>query len=281
MMNLNDNKMFACNQCESKFTTKGHLKQHIKSIHDKINDFECDQCESKFSTNGHLNRHTKTIHNKIKDCKCNQCDFKCSINDNLIKHVNMVHLEIKNISCNQCDIKFYTTNHLTRHKKAIHLKIKDIICNQCKYTCSTNEQLKTHIQQVHERPQESKKMSLGEYKIYKILEKLDIEFKREFTFQDLKSDKRSPLRYDFGIKLKDDNYLLIEFDGKQHFQKVKWSNIESEQQIIERFEYLQKCDIQKNEYAKNNNHDLLRIKYDDKDVEKRITDYFNEHYEIK
>ncbi len=75
--------------------------------------------------------------------------------------------------------------------------------------------------------------------------------------------------------------MLIEFDGKQHFQKVKWSNCDSEQQIKDRFEYLQKCDKQKDEYVKNHNYDLLRIRYDDKDVEKRITDYFNEHYEIK
>ena len=41
-----------------------------------------------------------------------------------------------------------------------------------------------------------------------------------------------------------------------------------------------KCDKQKDEYAKNNNHDLLRIKYDAKDVEKRLMDYISEHYDL-
>ncbi len=61
-------------------------------------------------------------------------------------------------------------------------------------------------------------MSLGEYKIYKILQKLDIEFTREFTFRNLKSNKGRHLRFDFGIQINDGNYLLIEFDEKHHFK---------------------------------------------------------------
>ena len=83
------------------------------------------------------------------------------------------------------------------------------------------------------------------------------------------------------LKLSDENYLLLEFDGAQHFKKVKWSNTESEEQINERFEYLQRCDKQKDEYAKNNNHDLLRIRYDDVNIENKILKFFHENYELK
>ena len=227
MMNMNNDKMFVCDQCIYETVRKSDLKRHKKTIHDKIKDIKCNY---------------------------NECNFTCSTSSDLKKHINQVHLQIKENKCDYklCDFKCYKKCDLKRHKKS-----------------------------VHERPQESKKMSLGEYKIYKILENLNIEFTRELKFQDLKSDKKSPLRYDFGIRINDDKYLLLEFDGKQHFEKVRWSNVDSEQQIIERFEYLQKCDKQKDDYAKDNNHDLLRVRYNDKDVEKRIMDYFNDHYELK
>lgn len=91
-------------------------------------------------------------------------------------------------------------------------------------------------------------MSIGEYKKYtQFSKKLDIEFKREFTFQDFKSEN---LRFDFGININDDNYLLIEFDGKQHFQKVKCSNCDqirtfnpNKNMINKKDEYVKKITI--------------------------------------
>ena len=199
-------------------------------------------------------------------------------------HINIVHHKIKDFKCDfeLCEYISSTKDHLNIHIKMVHNKTKDFKCDYklCEFKCSTNDNLTRHIKSVHERSQESKKMSIGEYKIYKILENLNIEFKREITFQDLKSEKGRHLRYDFGVQINENKYLLLEFDGRQHFEKVRWSNMDSEKQIIERFAYLQKCDVQKDEYAKNNNHDLLRIKYDDKNVEKRIMDYFNEHYDL-
>ena len=76
------------------------------------------------------------------------------------------------------------------------------------------------------------------------------------------------------------NYLLIEFDGATHFQKVRWSSVESEKQIIERFEYIQICDTQKNDYVRTNNHQILRIRYDDIDVQNKILDFIIKYYDI-
>ena len=121
-------------------------------------------------------------------------------------------------------------------------------------------------------------MSLGEFNIYTILKKFEVEFKQEFTFQDLISEKDRLLRFVFGIKNKN-NYILCEFDGGQHFKKVRWSSIESENQINERFEYIQQCDNQKNDYVRTNNHHLLRIRYDDVDIENKILDFMIKHYD--
>ena len=171
--------------------------------------------------------------------------------------------------CKLCDYKCAQKGNLKIHIKQVHDKIKDTQCSECDYVCATKGNLTKHIKSVHERSQESKKMSLGEFTIYTILKKFKVEFKQEFKFQDLRSDKNSLLRFDFGI-LNKNNYLLIEFDGFQHFKKVRWSNIESEKQINDRFEYIRQCDNQKNDYVSSNNHQLLRIRYDDIDVQNKI-----------
>lgn len=99
--------------------------------------------------------------------------------------------------------------------------------------------------------------SMGENLIDKYLTELNINFQREYTFEDCK-DKR-PLPFDFIIfdtnnKIK----LLIEVNGKQHYEP---SFYKEEDDAIALLEYTQRHDLIKQEYCKNNNYDLLIIPY--------------------
>lgn len=95
--------------------------------------------------------------------------------------------------------------------------------------------------------------SKGERKISEILSTRNIEFKQQFTFEDCKFIKL--LRFDFGI-LKDGNLIaLIEFDGKQHYEPIKWFG------GVTKYELQQGRDSIKNEYCKTNGIPLLRIPY--------------------
>lgn len=93
-------------------------------------------------------------------------------------------------------------------------------------------------------------ISRGEYKIKTLLEKANIPFEQEKTFEDCICLKEKA-RFDFWV---DDSYL-IEFDGKQHFQnldtyKGKWdiSKIKERDEI-------------KNLYCKEKKIPLIRIPY--------------------
>ena len=100
-------KTFDCAQCEYKATTSGHLKRHIKAVHDKIKDIACLQCDFKCSSNGDLKQHLKQVHDKLKDIKCVQCDFKCCANSDLKRHVKSIHDDPK-------------PKNMTRGEKAIY-----------------------------------------------------------------------------------------------------------------------------------------------------------------
>jgi len=263
-------KDIKCDKCEYTCSTNTRLKLHIKSVHEKIKDFKCDKCHYMCSTNGDLKQHIKQVHDKIKNFKCDVCSYTCSTKDNLRQHIKQVHEKIKDIKCSKCDYVCSSNSCLKRHIKNIHDKIKDVKCNKCDYTCSNMDNLTRHIKIMHERPKMDKRMSLNEAIIFNYLTKNNIIFEQEKKYN-LRSPKGSLLRYDFYIPLLN---TLLEFDGGQHFKPIRWNSLDTEEQVKEKFEYIQLCDKLKNEYATNNNIKLVRIKYNE-DVEQRLSELLN------
>lgn len=110
---------------------------------------------------------------------------------------------------------------------------------------------------------ERENLSKGEFEIYKILKNNEIEF---FYNKSIDSCKNSnSLRFDFYLpKYK----VFIEFDGKQHYQPIKWFGGEKS------YEYLKKCDNIKNNWCYQNNFELIRISYKD-NIENKLNEIFN------
>ena len=102
------------------------------------------------------------------------------------------------------------------------------------------------------------KNSFGEEKIKTILKENNIIFIKEKTYDALRFlDTNKMARYDFFLP----NYnCLIEYDGKQHFELTGgfFGNEEA-------FKKLQKHDQIKNQFAKDNNINLIRIPYTEYD----------------
>lgn len=104
--------------------------------------------------------------------------------------------------------------------------------------------------------------SKGEKEIQKFLDNLKIEYRKEYSFK-----KTKIFRYRFDFYIQSLN-LCIEYDGLQHFKPVKKYN------GIEGFKKTQKRDKVKNNFCKEYNIKLLRIKYNDK-IEEVLKKYFN------
>jgi len=98
------------------------------------------------------------------------------------------------------------------------------------------------------------KASKGETKIMIFLKNKKIKFKREYTFKGCENIKK--LRYDFKIKNKP---IVIEYDGKQHFEPIDFFGGEEELKIRK------KLDNIKNKYCEENDINLIRIPYWEKD----------------
>jgi hypothetical protein len=94
-------------------------------------------------------------------------------------------------------------------------------------------------------------ISKGEKYIEGWLKSHDVTYNREHRFDDCRNVL--PLPFDFHIP---DMNLLIEFDGRQHFEPVDFFG------GLRSFVQCQINDTIKNNYAANNNIPLIRIKYD-------------------
>ena len=97
--------------------------------------------------------------------------------------------------------------------------------------------------------------SFGEAQIKRILQQLSISFEQEYSFQDLVSKKNNPLRFDFAIFKENVLALLIEYDGKQHYEQPNESWMSKED-----FKTLQHHDSLKNDYCEKHQIPLIRIK---------------------
>lgn len=87
-----------------------------------------------------------------------------------------------------------------------------------------------------------------------ILEELNIVFKKQFIFSDLKGDSDN-LRFDFALFKNEDLVCLIEYQGEQHYKPVEFFGGE------EQFKKTLRYDSLKEEYCKNNNIKLIKIPY--------------------
>ena len=225
--------------------------------------FTCEYCDKEFGQRGTMNRHINTLHLKTKDFKCGQCEKEFGQKRHLQTHIQAIHLR-HHYSCNECEKSFAYMCNLKNHIKNVHLKQKNYECDQCSFTCSQNGNLKLHINSIHINPS-PKSMSRGEAMIKAHLNALGCQFTREATFDDLDGLRGKPLRFDFKVTIDEETFVLIEYDGEQHFRPVRFGGI-SAKQALRKYKTARTHDRMKDDYCRDNGFEILRIKYDQCDI---------------
>lgn len=249
-----------CMRSTSFFRIKKYTGELYKTCTPCSNRYKCtgyDGCNSKFSLKSDLKQHIKSVHLKLKDVKCDQCNYECSSKSHLNQHIKIVHLCIKDMECNQCNYKCSTKGTLNQHIKAVHLRIKDVECDQCNYKCSTKSTLKRH----------SKKctgglnISSGELQVIKCLEDLgfieDRDYIHDSIFPELSDFTHRNLRPDFRFI---DYKIIIEYNGMQHYKPVNFGGL-SDDRAKENFKKIQASDKLKKDFCDEMGWKLITIPY--------------------
>lgn len=115
--------------------------------------------------------------------------------------------------------------------------------------------------------------SKGERKISNCLESNNINYKKEYRFDDCRSTYALP--FDFAIFDKCNNLIsLIEYDGEFHYELARFSK--DRNKMKNKLKQQQCNDNLKNEYCKKNNIPLLRIPYwDFNNIEDILIEWLN------
>lgn len=97
--------------------------------------------------------------------------------------------------------------------------------------------------------------SIGEQEIVNILNKNNIQYIQQYSFEDCISPNNSLLLFDFAIFKNQQLIELIEYDGIQHFQPIEYFGGQKE------YNYRKLCDEIKDNYCNQHHIKLIRIPY--------------------
>lgn len=89
-----------------------------------------------------------------------------------------------------------------------------------------------------------------------ILQQLDLDFEQQVKFKECHYKKSLP--FDFMVKFNNGSSLLVEVDGKQHYEHIPYFH-----KTVEDFKLQQKRDSIKDQFVVDYEMDFLRIRYDD------------------
>lgn len=106
-----------CLLCNRNYKSKKEWFTHYFNHH-KFNTI-CDICNVQLSTYASLKNHKKTIHEKIKAFACTECPKKFSAKHTLDFHLNS-HSGLKPFACKYCTFKASDRSSVSKHQKKLH-----------------------------------------------------------------------------------------------------------------------------------------------------------------
>merc|ERR1712019_30007 len=96
------------------------MKRHIKSVHEKTEQFPCQLCGKIFTRSDILIKHVRVKHK----LKCSYCDTAFEEYGHWKSHMQTEHKEMNRFTCQYCDKYFGKAYDRKRHIESVHLKLK-------------------------------------------------------------------------------------------------------------------------------------------------------------
>ncbi|XP_025073804.1 zinc finger protein 62-like [Pogonomyrmex barbatus] len=167
-----EDKVYACDDCNICFPVMQMLKRHRDMVHEQdVKDVEnityrCNFCSyestNKSTLNSHINRkhsgrkrivkHKGKFKSVIKkEYSCDVCGFNCPSRRRLKEHLDRKHGSEYKYDCEYCGKKFKVKSDMRLHVRFKH-KESPIICDVCGKTCSNSNSLYVHQKWAHFKP---------------------------------------------------------------------------------------------------------------------------------
>ena len=196
MRETHDNpETFACEHCNTKFSTHIELKRHVLDVHTegryvcKVpgcgasftqsnnmerhmaelhgNNYNCSFCDSAFPTLAEARAHEFTIHSDLAhfNCGVDGCTMSFCTKSHLYTHWRTIHPYTPQYQCDRCDEMCLSFSNLQEHQHAVHYP-KDLVCPVCGLTCDYISKYNDHYQRKHATYAERLQFSLFREETY-------------------------------------------------------------------------------------------------------------------
>ena len=140
-----------CEICKKILSSKGNLKIHIQTIHERQTEYICGICKTEFHNEPTFKSHMK-IHEEENVYQCNftrNCGNAFLDKKSYENHMEGIH---KNVKCGICDEYFSQKSILKSHISNVHEGEKIYFCKFFKNCCGAfldPEVLEAHVDNVH------------------------------------------------------------------------------------------------------------------------------------
>jgi KRAB domain-containing zinc finger protein len=134
-----DERPFACNKCDRRFSTKRGAQQH-RIAHTFAKPYACDVdgCEKKFTQKGNMLTHKRNVHEMVAGkYPCEQCNRACDTPDKLKTH-RRIHTGERPYACTECAMKSGCKSVLQTHYRRKHTSERQYACAHCERTFATS-----------------------------------------------------------------------------------------------------------------------------------------------
>ena len=86
----------ACPQCDYKTGNLGHLRKHVRTVHEQRRDHACPQCDAAFGEAGNLKTHVRTVHRQREEeiVQVYECELDCGF-----RSTDFAAVEQHEVSC--------------------------------------------------------------------------------------------------------------------------------------------------------------------------------------
>ena len=140
-----------CEICGTLIRSEYYMKNHIK-IHTGQKDFECLLCPMKFSRKGPLKSHTRSMHDESRVLfPCTMCSRVTASSKVLAIHVSRSHPEGKKCyPCSICNNQLASLDSLHKHMELRHAKYYHK-CNYCSFISRAFQNAESHVKKVHSK----------------------------------------------------------------------------------------------------------------------------------
>ena len=75
----------------SAFGGAGHLKTHVRTVHEKRRDHACPHCAATFTQSSNRTTHVRAVHEKRRDHACTHCAAVFSEASKRTRHMRTQH----------------------------------------------------------------------------------------------------------------------------------------------------------------------------------------------